>query len=42
LEDLVHDPDWRFESAYAFGPDGSIAGIGVYRGTAAGFILEAR
>jgi len=28
LDDLPHPPGWRFESAYAIGCDGTIAGIG--------------
>jgi probable HAF family extracellular repeat protein len=28
LDDLPHPPGWRFESAYAIGRDGTIAGIG--------------
>ncbi|HET7815278.1 MAG TPA: hypothetical protein VFL13_13010 [Candidatus Baltobacteraceae bacterium] len=28
LDDLPHPPGWRFESAYAVGNDGTIAGIG--------------
>ncbi|HTA39957.1 MAG TPA: hypothetical protein VK760_12820 [Candidatus Acidoferrales bacterium] len=42
LDDIAHAADWRFESAYAFGPDGSIVGIGVYREKATGFVLEPR
>ena len=37
LDDLVPLPGWRFECAYAFAPDGGIAGIGTYRGKAAAF-----
>jgi probable HAF family extracellular repeat protein len=42
LDDLAHAADWRFECAYAFAPDGSIVGIGIYRGTATAFELAAR
>lgn len=37
LDDLTHPPGWRFESAYAIAPDGTIAGIGTYRGLATVF-----
>jgi probable HAF family extracellular repeat protein len=40
LDDLAHAPDWRFECAYAFAPDGSIAGIGIFRGKATAFVME--
>lgn len=32
LDDLPHPAGWRFESAYAVAPDGTVAGIGTYRG----------
>lgn len=38
LDDLPHPPGWRFESAYAIGPDGSIAGIGLLNGVATVFV----
>ena len=38
LDDLPHPPGWRFESAYAIGRDGSIVGIGSYRGTPTAFV----
>jgi len=38
LDDLPHPSGWRFESAYAVAADGSIAGIGTYRGVATAFI----
>lgn len=38
LDDLPHPEGWRFESAYAVAPDGSIAGIGTYRGVATAFV----
>jgi probable HAF family extracellular repeat protein len=37
LDDLPHPAGWRFESAYAIGRDGTIAGIGTYRGIATAF-----
>ncbi len=37
LDDVARMPGWRFECAYAFAPDGSIAGIGTYRGTPSAF-----
>jgi hypothetical protein len=42
LDDIAHAPDWRFECAYAFAPDGSIVGIGVYREKATGFVIETK
>ncbi len=42
LDDIAHAPDWRFESAYAFAPDGSIVGIGVFRGTATAFVMSSK
>jgi hypothetical protein len=39
LDDVAHADGWRFETAYAFAPDGSIAGIGVFRGTATAFLM---
>ncbi|MBV8148415.1 MAG: hypothetical protein JO092_04930 [Candidatus Eremiobacteraeota bacterium] len=39
LDDVVHVPGWRFECAYAFAPDDGIAGIGVYRGRGAAFVV---
>lgn len=39
LDDLARAPGWRFECGYAFTADGSIAGIGTYRGVATGFVL---
>ncbi len=33
LDDIVDRAGWRFECGYAFAPDGSIVGIGTYRGT---------
>jgi hypothetical protein len=38
LDYLPHPPGWRFESAYAIAQDGSIAGIGTYRGVATAFL----
>ena len=38
LDDLPHPPGWRFESAYAIRPDGSIIGIGTHNGVATAFI----
>jgi hypothetical protein len=38
LDDLPHPPGWRFESAYAIAPDGTIAGIGTYNGIATAFV----
>ena len=38
LDDLPHPAGWRFESAYAIGADGSIAGIGTYQGTPTAFV----
>ena len=40
LDDIADAPDWRFECAYAFAPDGAIAGIGIHRGTATAFVIE--
>jgi hypothetical protein len=40
LDDIAHAAGWHFESAYAFSPDGSIAGIGVFRGTATAFLMS--
>jgi hypothetical protein len=37
LDDLPHPPGWRFESAYAVAPDGTVAGIGTYNGIATVF-----
>ena len=37
LDDLPHPRGWRFESAYAIGPDGAIAGIGTLDGRPAVF-----
>jgi hypothetical protein len=37
LDDFPHPAGWRFESAYAIAPDGTIAGIGTYRGIATVF-----
>ena len=39
LDDLVQAPRWRFESAYAFTPDGGILGIGTHDGIATAFIV---
>ncbi|HTU81671.1 MAG TPA: hypothetical protein VMF61_06055 [Candidatus Acidoferrales bacterium] len=39
LDDVVHDPAWRFECAYAFAPDGSVVGVGTYRGHPTAFRL---
>jgi probable HAF family extracellular repeat protein len=41
LDDLPHSPDWRFTSAYAITPDGTIAGVGTYRGVPAVFVWHA-
>ncbi len=38
LDDLAHPAGWRFESAYAIGADGAIAGIGTHDGVAAAFV----
>lgn len=38
LDDLPHPEGWRFESAYAIGSNGTIAGIGTYRGIATAFL----
>jgi hypothetical protein len=38
LDDLAHPRGWRFESAYAVTSDGSIAGIGTFRGVATAFL----
>ncbi|HZZ00044.1 MAG TPA: hypothetical protein VFE36_10750 [Candidatus Baltobacteraceae bacterium] len=40
LDDVARAPGWRFECAYAFTPDGSIVGIGTYRGNAAAFTID--
>lgn len=40
LDDLPHPPGWRFESAYAIGDDGSIAGIGTHDGIATVFVYR--
>jgi hypothetical protein len=40
LDDVVNAPGWRFECGYAFAPDGSIVGIGTYRGIAEAFEIE--
>jgi hypothetical protein len=37
LDDLPHPRGWRFESAYAIAPDGTIAGIGTLNGVATVF-----
>ncbi len=37
LDDLPHPAGWRFESAYAIGTDGTIAGIGTLNGVATVF-----
>ena len=37
LDDLPHPPGWHFESAYAIENDGTIVGIGTYRGAATAF-----
>ena len=37
LDDLPHPRGWRFESAYAIAPDGTVAGIGTHDGTPAVF-----
>ena len=37
LDDLAHPHGWRFESAYAIAPDGTIAGIGTLHGVATVF-----
>ena len=37
LDDLPHPRGWRFESAYAIAPDGTVAGIGTHDGIAAVF-----
>jgi probable HAF family extracellular repeat protein len=42
LDDIAGAPDWRFECAYAFAPDGSIVGIGIYRGKATAFEISPR
>jgi hypothetical protein len=41
LDDLPHPPGWRFESAYAIAPDGTIAGIGTFDGVATVFTWHA-
>ena len=38
LDDLPHPAGWRFESAYAIGRDGSIAGVGRHNGLPAAFV----
>lgn len=38
LDDVPHPPGWRFESAYAIGGDGSIAGIGTLHGVPTVFV----
>ena len=40
LNDIMHTPRWRFESAYAFTPDGGILGIGTHDGVATAFIVH--
>lgn len=40
LDSLVHEPRWRFESAYGFTPDGGILGIGTYDGIATAFVVH--
>lgn len=40
LDDLVAGSGWRLECGYAFAPDGSILGIGTYRGRAAAFRIH--
>ncbi|HTX60527.1 MAG TPA: hypothetical protein VMH02_12735 [Verrucomicrobiae bacterium] len=42
LDDLVHAAGWRFECAYAFGPNGEIVGIGTHDGVAMAFELSPR
>ncbi len=37
LDDLPHPDGWRFESAYAIAPDGTILGVGTYHGVAMAF-----
>jgi probable HAF family extracellular repeat protein len=37
LDDLPHPPEWRFACAYAIASDGTIAGIGTYRGVPTAF-----
>jgi probable HAF family extracellular repeat protein len=41
LDELPHSPDWRFLGAFAIAPDGTIAGVGIYRGVAAVFVWHA-
>ena len=40
LDDVVNAPGWRFECGYAFAPDGSVVGIGTYRGIAEAFEIQ--
>jgi hypothetical protein len=40
LDDLAAGSGWRMECGYAFLPDGSIVGIGTYRGRATAFRLQ--
>jgi probable HAF family extracellular repeat protein len=40
LDDLFKGNGWRFESAYAFTPDGGIAGIGIHNNLATAFVIE--
>jgi hypothetical protein len=40
LDDIVNAPGWRFECGYAFTADGTIVGIGTYRGTPAVFEIS--
>lgn len=42
LDRLVHALGWRFETAYAFGPDGAVAGTGTYKGRPSAFLLKLR
>ncbi|MGD1068197.1 MAG: hypothetical protein ABR975_15415 [Vulcanimicrobiaceae bacterium] len=41
LDELPHSPDWRFTAAFAIAPDGTIAGVGTYRGSPAVFVWHA-
>jgi len=40
LDDVIKMPGWRFESAYAFTPDGGIVGIGRRHGIATAFVAH--
>ena len=40
LDDAVRAPGWRFQSAYAFAPDGSVVGIGTFDGRAEAFSIS--